>query len=395
MKTSQFANGETATADWVDYHEPFNPRGDGYQDTSSSSSGPGAAEGAYPWLDLTIGSDTGGSIRGPSEVQGLFGNRPTHGLVSLDGVMPLAPQLDTAGFLTRDPYVWETAAQVMYDSLRKYTSFPKEILTIAFPANAADTTYMSPEADSIVLSFLAKLSTFLNATTNTFDVENAFRSTAPANSLTKDLDDLLNITYPILISQEQTRLVRDPFHAAYAQKYQGRRPFIDPAPLVRWAFGDSYPRSATAEAIANKTIFMDWFNSNVLLADNTSASCSDKLLLYVGSNGSQVYRNDYRPPPSVPYGFSTSRISVFAEVPDFVVPIGEARYMSNISLHEEVLPVTIDFVVAKGCDGMLFRLIQGLVEAGIVKVPNTGRSLESGGMILGRRGMGVGGSRVQ
>jgi len=29
MKTSQFANGEQATADWVDYHEPFNPRGDG------------------------------------------------------------------------------------------------------------------------------------------------------------------------------------------------------------------------------------------------------------------------------------------------------------------------------------------------------------------------------
>ena len=29
MKTSQFANGEEATADWVDYHSPFNPRGDG------------------------------------------------------------------------------------------------------------------------------------------------------------------------------------------------------------------------------------------------------------------------------------------------------------------------------------------------------------------------------
>lgn len=36
LKTSQFANGETATADWVDYHSPFNPRGDGYQDPSSS-----------------------------------------------------------------------------------------------------------------------------------------------------------------------------------------------------------------------------------------------------------------------------------------------------------------------------------------------------------------------
>ena len=57
----------------------------GYQDTSSSSAGPGAGEGAYPWLDITIGSDTGGSIRGPSDSQGLFGNRPSHGYVSLDG----------------------------------------------------------------------------------------------------------------------------------------------------------------------------------------------------------------------------------------------------------------------------------------------------------------------
>ena len=30
MKTSQFANGEIATVDWVDYHEPFSPCRDGY-----------------------------------------------------------------------------------------------------------------------------------------------------------------------------------------------------------------------------------------------------------------------------------------------------------------------------------------------------------------------------
>lgn len=99
MKTSQFANGERTTDDWVDYHGPFNPRGDGYQDPSSSSSGPGSGEGSYPWLDLTLGSDTGGSIRGPCQVQGLFGNRPSHALVPLTGAMPLAPELDTAGFL--------------------------------------------------------------------------------------------------------------------------------------------------------------------------------------------------------------------------------------------------------------------------------------------------------
>ena len=96
QKASQFANGEEATADWVDYHSPFNPRGDGYQDPSSSSSGAGASIASYPWLDLALGSDTGGSIRGPSEVQGIFGNRPSHGLVALDNVMrtylPLSPR---------------------------------------------------------------------------------------------------------------------------------------------------------------------------------------------------------------------------------------------------------------------------------------------------------------
>ncbi len=91
QKASQFANSESPTADWVDYHAPFNPRGDGYRDPSSSSSGAGASVASYAWLDAALGSDTGGSIRGPSQAQGLFGNRPSHGLVPLDGVMPLAP----------------------------------------------------------------------------------------------------------------------------------------------------------------------------------------------------------------------------------------------------------------------------------------------------------------
>lgn len=99
MKTSQFVNGEVATADWVDYHEPFNPRGDGYQDTSPSSSGPGSGMGSYPWLDLALGSDTGGSVRGPAQVQGVFRTQTTYGIVELINTIPLAPELDTAGFL--------------------------------------------------------------------------------------------------------------------------------------------------------------------------------------------------------------------------------------------------------------------------------------------------------
>jgi Asp-tRNA(Asn)/Glu-tRNA(Gln) amidotransferase A subunit family amidase len=139
MKISQFANGETATADWVDYHSPFNIRGDRYQDPSTSSSGPGAGIGAYDWLDISLGSDAGGSIRGPSAVNGCFGNRPSHGLVPLDHVMPLSPDLDTAGFLTRDPYLWHEAAKALYltNITSNFTSFPKKIPTSGFPTTGA------------------------------------------------------------------------------------------------------------------------------------------------------------------------------------------------------------------------------------------------------------------
>ena len=117
-KTSQFANGETATDDWVDLHAPYNPRGDGYQDGSSSSTGSGTALAAYEWLDFAVGSDTGGSMRGPAGANGVFGNRPSHGAVSLDDVMPLSPELDTAGIFSRDAKLWAQAGHWWYQGFK-------------------------------------------------------------------------------------------------------------------------------------------------------------------------------------------------------------------------------------------------------------------------------------
>lgn len=312
MKTSQFANGEEATADWVDYHSPFNPRGDGYQDPSSSSAGPGAGAGSYPWLDLTIGSDTGGSIRGPSEVQGLFGNRPSHGLVALTGVMPLAPELDTAGLITKDPLLWATAAQALYgDNITISHSYPDQIKTIGFP------TTSESDGDTVLNNFLANVTNFLKATNAPFNITAAWASTHPAGA-DPDITDLLNITYPIIIAKEQIALVREPFYADYAAVHDGRLPFVDPAPLVRWGFADEYPDSALAEANANRTIFADWWADNVLVAD--PETCTNSILFYVGSEADVNYRNQYEGSPEVPYGFGTSRVSPFWSGPDFVLP---------------------------------------------------------------------------
>ena len=58
VKTTQFADSEWPTCDWVDYHGPFNPRGDGYLTTSGSSAGSAAAVAAYAWLDFALGTDS-------------------------------------------------------------------------------------------------------------------------------------------------------------------------------------------------------------------------------------------------------------------------------------------------------------------------------------------------
>ncbi|HKN39741.1 MAG TPA: amidase [Acidimicrobiia bacterium] len=61
-----------------------------------SSSGSAVAVAAGE-ADVAIGSDTGGSVRVPSACCGTAGLKTTHGRVSLDGVWPLAPSLDTIG----------------------------------------------------------------------------------------------------------------------------------------------------------------------------------------------------------------------------------------------------------------------------------------------------------
>lgn len=70
------------------------------RDASGSSSGSGAAIAAN-FATLGTGTDTAGSVRGPSSVASLVGIKPTRGLVSADGIVPLALTVDYAGPMAR------------------------------------------------------------------------------------------------------------------------------------------------------------------------------------------------------------------------------------------------------------------------------------------------------
>src|SRR6184192_517704 len=65
-----------------------------------SSSGSGAAAAAS-LCAAAVGTETDGSITGPSAVESIFGLKPTLGLVSQDGIVPISHQQDTAGPMAR------------------------------------------------------------------------------------------------------------------------------------------------------------------------------------------------------------------------------------------------------------------------------------------------------
>jgi Asp-tRNA(Asn)/Glu-tRNA(Gln) amidotransferase A subunit family amidase len=65
--------------------------------TAGGSSGGSAATLVLGEADAALGTDTGGSIRIPAACCGVVGFKPTFGLVSTEGVFPLAPTFDHAG----------------------------------------------------------------------------------------------------------------------------------------------------------------------------------------------------------------------------------------------------------------------------------------------------------
>jgi amidase len=77
-----------------------------------SSSGPASAV-AMGLADIGLGTDTGGSIRVPASHCDLYGLRPTHGTVSVAGVVPLARSFDTVGWLSRDAQTLRAVAHVL------------------------------------------------------------------------------------------------------------------------------------------------------------------------------------------------------------------------------------------------------------------------------------------
>lgn len=109
----------------VHYGTPVNARAKGRASGGSSSGSASAVAGKL--CDFALGSDTGGSVRLPASYTGLYGLRPTHGRLSLEGILPLAPSFDVPGWFARDIGTFAKVGKVLLKDGSKDLK-PRELL---------------------------------------------------------------------------------------------------------------------------------------------------------------------------------------------------------------------------------------------------------------------------
>lgn len=370
-RTIAFALGTPRNGWDVDYQDPWSFRGDGYQTTGGSSSGSSAAIVAYDWLDFTIGSDTGGSVRFPARFAGFYGYKPTHGIFNLTGILPAIAEQDTPGHMARSPSIFTRVGRVWLNSTTLAAEQPALPTKIQFWTDEPPLT--QPAAEVLKQDFFANVTQALNLVSTSVNLTSS-HSTHVTNI---SLNEYYYTTYQDQNSAQSWDQIGAPLAAAYATKHgDGAYPPLDPVVNMTWADGvNATTRSRYAEAVRKREGYAAWFNTYIL--PNTTTDNTNEL-----NCATLAAHSLHVPPSTVKYdqtpfalvrGYGNGMQASFAGFPEIVVPIGQVRYYSPFTRREEWQTVTVAFAAPRGCDAVLFGVVEKLEGMGLLREVRTGK----------------------
>ncbi|KAM0467068.1 hypothetical protein ACHAPV_000582 [Trichoderma viride] len=358
LKTTQFADSEWPTSDWVDYHGPWNPRGDGYLTPSGSSAGSASAVSTYTWLGMSLGTDTLGSIRSPSAAQGIFGMRSTLGAANTTGVVPYSSNWDTVGGFARTAAEFKSLAQALYGSAEtegKIYEKPSKLiyLTDYWPIN-------HEESQRVMESFVKRVESFLGVNRTNINLANTWKRTRPEGT-DESISKYFHHAFDWSANRDQWTGLLQPFIKEYTDK-MGKPPILNPQ--VRFKVG--YTPTVTTEQKAKgerllKT-YHDWFNEHVMPPAREGYSSS--IIILPWTNGEPDYRDKYKSGPQefTGQGFFFYNVGPYAQCLELIVPVGTTPYTSKFTQNIEQLPAAVGFIAAKGSDIMLADFVSKLFE---------------------------------
>jgi len=160
----------------IHYGTPVNPHN--HERIPGGSSSGAAVSAAAGLCDFALCADTAGSVRLPASFCGVWGLRPSHGVLSSRGVVPLAPSFDTAGWVSQSPDVMLQVGEALLPA-DKFNLNTKQ-LTLALPEDLW--ARARPEFANILNPICQKISSLFSATDSAslsnnelFDWQNEFR----------------------------------------------------------------------------------------------------------------------------------------------------------------------------------------------------------------------------
>jgi amidase len=289
------------------YGTPVNPAcSDRIPGGSSSGSAVAVAAGL---VDFALGTDTGGSVRVPSSFVGVFGFRPTHGVVSTEGVIPFSPSYDTVGWFARDMATLRRAGDVL---------LPKADVT---PIRTIRTLRLVKDAFA-----LADL-----------DVATMLRAHCEALGIVEEITLFDGAPDEWL---ECYRVVQ------CAGIWQSLGPWID---STKPQFGERVaPRFAEASAITPAEI-AHWIPVRSSLAARVRAALGDGVGLVLPTAPRIALRKDAPPPEYAdfyPRALTLTSIAGHTGLPQISVPVGEV----------DGCPVGLSIVASAGHDRALLEI---------------------------------------
>lgn len=298
------------------YPYPINPSAPD-RVTGGSSSGSAAAV-AGGLADIALGSDTGGSIRAPASFCGLIGLRTTHGRIPLEGIMPLAPSLDTIGWFARDIDLYEKVGQILLGDDKQTFALSQLLYMPLLEHLLLD----HPETDAYRAMFA--------------EVRPHFASLKAASQPTLSIDELY-LTFRQIQGAEAWAT-----HGAWISS--GDRQ-LGPGVADRFAYGSEI----TEEALANHRVRRSRFTQELETIIGDSAVLALPTVPGAAPFAKETFETlqAYRE-----QALRLLCLSVLSGLPQITVPLG----------HVHGAPFSISFIGPRGSDRALIALVRNILE---------------------------------